>query len=134
MYPNIYHIAADLIVVLHFLFVFFVVLGGLGGLWKPKLLWLHLPALIWGVLVEFTGWICPLTPLENLLRHKGGGIGYTGGFVEQFIIPVLYPAGLTRNIQILLGVLVIIINLIIYGTIIRRHHLTQNRTKNEKNV
>ena len=127
MYSNIYHIAADFIVVLHFLFVFFVVLGGLGGLWRPKLLWLHLPALIWGVLVEFTGWICPLTPLENLLRQKGGGIGYTGGFVEQLIIPILYPAGLTRNIQILFGSAVIIINLIIYGAIIRRHLLTRKK-------
>ena len=125
MYSNIYHIAADLIVVLHFLFVFYVVLGGLGGLWRPKLLRLHLPALIWGVVIEFTGWICPLTPLENLLRQKGGGIGYTGGFVEQFIIPILYPAGLTRNVQILLGSAVIIINLIIYGMIVRRHFRTR---------
>jgi hypothetical protein len=127
MYLNIYHMAADFIVVLHFLFVFFVVLGGLVGLWKPKLLWLHLPALIWGVLVEFTGWICPLTPLENLLRQKGGGIGYGGGFIEHLIMPILYPAGLTRHIQILLGSAVILINLIIYSTIIRRHILTRNR-------
>jgi hypothetical protein len=125
MVSNIYDIAADVVVVLHLLFVFFVVLGGLGGLWKPKILWAHFPAFVWGVFVEFSGWICPLTPLENILRQKGGGIGYTGGFVEQMIMPLLYPEGLTRNSQIFFGVVVIIVNIIIYGTIIRRHLLSR---------
>lgn len=123
MNDKIYLIAADALVVLHLVFVFFVVLGGLGGIWKPKFLWLHLPALLWGVLIEFSGWICPLTPLENILRLKGGETGYAGGFVEHMIMPLLYPVGLTRTDQLLLGFSVIIINIIIYGLVIRRHFL-----------
>jgi hypothetical protein len=125
MNPKIYLIAADVVVVLHLVFVFFVVLGGLGGLWKPKILWLHLPAVLWGVLIEFSGWICPLTPLENFLRQKGGGSGYTGGFIEHLIMPLLYPVGLTHSDQVFLGIAVIIVNAIIYGTVFRRHRLNR---------
>ena len=111
---------ADLIVVIHFAFVLFVVLGGLLVLRWPWVAYLHLPAAIWGVLIEFAGWICPLTPLENSLRVRAGGTGYKGGFIENYILPVLYPAGLTRGVQLVLGMLVLVLNLAIYGYLLRR--------------
>jgi hypothetical protein len=111
---------ADLIVVIHFLFVIFVVFGGLLVLRRPWVAYLHVPAAIWGVLIEFAGWICPLTPLENSLRIRAGGSGYQGGFIENYILPVLYPSALTRSIQLLLGSLVLVLNLAIYGYLLRR--------------
>jgi hypothetical protein len=115
-----YRLLADLVVVLHFAFVLFVVLGGLLVLRWRRLMWLHLPAAIWGALIEFAGWVCPLTPLENWLRHRGGEAGYTGGFVERYIVSVLYPEGLTREHQIILGLLVLVINLLIYWRVFTR--------------
>ncbi len=108
---------ADLVVVLHFLFVLFVVLGGLLVLRWPRVAWLHLPAAIWGAAIELTGGICPLTPLENSLRRQAGGTGYSGGFIEHYILPVLYPSDLTRSIQIVLGLLVLALNLAIYAQV-----------------
>ena len=116
----IYRTLADLTVVLHFGFVLFVVLGGLLVLRWPKLLWVHLPAAVWGVLIEFFGWICPLTPLENHWRHLGGETGYSGGFIQHYIVNVLYPERLTRSTQIILGVLVLILNVVIYYRVARR--------------
>ena len=110
----IYHLLADLIVVIHLLFVLFVMLGGLFILRWRFFVWIHMPAVFWAVLIEFSGWICPLTPLENLLRIKGGSSGYAVGFVEHYIIPLLYPSQLTRKLQILLGLLVLTVNLVIY--------------------
>jgi hypothetical protein len=111
---------ADLVVVLHFSFVLFVVFGGLLVLRWPRLAYLHVPAAIWGAWIEFAGWICPLTPLENRLRTATGGAAYQGGFVEHYILPVLYPSALTRNIQLVLGGLVLGLNLGIYGYLLRR--------------
>lgn len=88
-----YRILADATVVLHFAFLLFAVFGGLLVGWRPWVAWLHLPAASWGVCVEFTGWVCPLTPLENWLRERGGGPTYTAPFVEHHILPILYPAG-----------------------------------------
>lgn len=105
---------ADIIVLIHFAFALFSVLGGVLYIWWRKIIWFHVPAVLWAALVESAGWICPLTPLENWLRFKGGAAGYNGGFVENYILPVLYPAGLTREIHIALGVLVIAVNLAIY--------------------
>ncbi len=111
---------ADAVVLLHSGFVLFVIFGGLLVLrWRP-LIWFHLPAALWGALIEFAGWICPLTPLEHWLRREGGLAGYQGGFVEHYILPVLYPHGLTREVQLLLGAFVVIINLVVYGLIWRR--------------
>ena len=93
----IYRALADLVLVVHLGFVLFVVLGGLLVVRWPWLAWLHVPAAVWGVLIEFMGWICPLTPLENSFRVAGGGAGYSGGFIEHYIRPILYPAGLTRR-------------------------------------
>jgi uncharacterized protein DUF2784 len=112
---------ADLVVVAHFAFVLFVVLGGLLVLRWPGLAYVHLPTAAWGALIEFGGWICPLTPLEHWLRKQAGGGVYSGGFIEHYILPLLYPSALTRNIQILLGVSVLAVNLFIYWLLLRRH-------------
>jgi Protein of Unknown function (DUF2784) len=111
---------ADLIVVIHFLFVLFVIFGGLLVLRWPKVAYVHLPVAIYGALVELVGWICPLTPLEKRLRQSAGLEGYEGGFVEHYILPVLYPSGLSRGVQLVLAALVIGINLIIYGIVMRQ--------------
>ena len=111
---------ADLVVVIHFAFVLFVVLGGLLVLRWPRLAYLHLPAAMWGILIEFAGWICPLTPLEQALRERAGGQGYSGSFIEHYVLPLLYPTALTRNIQLLLGTGVLLVNLLIYGYLLRR--------------
>ncbi|UCD78304.1 MAG: DUF2784 domain-containing protein [Desulfobacterales bacterium] len=113
-----YSILADLVVVIHLAFVIFVVAGAVSVIWWRLLVWLHLPALFWAVWIEFSGGICPLTPLENWLRLRGGQGGYQIGFVEQYLLPVLYPVGLTRSSQILLGILVIAINAAVYAVVI----------------
>ena len=110
-----YVLLADLVVLVHFLFVLFVVLGALLIIRWRKVLWLHLPAAVWAAWIEFSGKICPLTPLENWLRMKGGGSGYAGDFVGHYLMPILYPSGLTRKVQFILGGVVIGVNLIIYG-------------------
>ena len=112
---------AELIVAVHFAFVMFVVLGGLLALRWPRVAWIHLPAVIWGVLIEFTGWICPLTPLENRLRRASGEAGYQGDFIAHYILPVLYPDGLTRTDQLMLGGVALAINVAVYAFVIVRH-------------
>ena len=116
----IYRALADLVLVVHLAFVLFVVLGGLLVPRWPWLAWLHVPTAIWGVLIEYTGWICPLTPLENSFRTRGGEAGYSGGFIQHYIQSALYPAGLTRSTQVVLGSLVLILNLAAYGIVISR--------------
>jgi Protein of Unknown function (DUF2784) len=106
-------ILADLIVFFHFGFILFVIFGGFLVIKWRKLIWLHLPAASWGALVEFYGWFCPLTSYENSLRSGSGG-DYASGFIEHYIIPLIYPAGLTRDIQIWLGLVVIFVNLWVY--------------------
>ena len=115
-----YSLLADTLVVVHLLFVVFVVAGAwltLRWSWVP---WIHLPAAFWGAFVEFSGRICPLTPLENELRTLAGQSGYQGSFVEQYLLPILYPAELTRELQIILGVGVIVVNVAAYAVIWRR--------------
>jgi uncharacterized protein DUF2784 len=111
---------ADLVVALHLAFVLFVALGGLLVVRWPTLAWLHLPAAVWGIWIEFSGRICPLTPLENALMRRAGESGYSGGFIEHYILPVLYPPGLTRGVQVGLGVIVIALNAGIYGYLLFR--------------
>ncbi len=127
----IYHLLADLVVVIHLLFVFFVMLGGLFVLRWRFFAWIHIPAVFWAALIEFSGWICPLTPLENHLRIKGGSSGYESGFVEHYIIPLLYPAQLTRTMQIVLGLLVMVVNLVIYLWVWHRYGTKRKRNKAE---
>jgi len=115
-----YRVLADLVVLAHTLFVVFVVVGGF-FVWRWRwLVWLHVPCAVWGVVIEYKGWICPLTPLENALRTRAGLQGYEGGFVEHYVLPVLYPAGLTRPMQATLGSLVVVVNLIAYAVVVRR--------------
>jgi hypothetical protein len=115
-----YRILADMVVGLHALFVAFVLAGGLLALRWPKIAAVHLPAAVWGSVIEFGGWVCPLTPLEKSLRASAGEAGYEGGFIEHYLLPVLYPPGLTRGVQILLGSVVLVVNLTVYGFLIRR--------------
>jgi hypothetical protein len=110
----IYRLLADIVVVVHLGFVVFVVLGGFLLRRWPKLIWVHLPAAAWGVMIEFAGWICPLTPLENEFRRRGGEAGYEGGFIDHYLLPVLYPGTLTRGVQLALGGLVLGINVVAY--------------------
>jgi len=116
----VFKIAADMVLVLHLMFVFFAVLGSLLVLWRRYLLWLHLPAMIWAVWIEFRGGLCPLTPLENWLRRQGGVAGYQGSFIEHYVEPLLYPPGLTRSTQVVLGAAVLIINCGLYGLLLFR--------------
>ena len=116
----LYRLLADLVVLVHFGFVLFVVFGGLLALRWPRAAWFHLPAAVWGAGIEFLAGICPLTPLENHLRRLGGEAGYTGGFVEHYLLPVLYPSGLTRGVQLVLGILVVVFNVAVYAWTYRR--------------
>ena len=122
-----YHRLADLLVLLHLTFVLFVLFGGLLILKWPRVMWLHLPAAVWGALIEFTGWICPLTPLEHWLRETGGGRGYQSGFIEHYVLPLLYPAGLTGRIQVVLGLLVLLLNCGVYLLVFRRRRQSMQR-------
>lgn len=111
---------ADAVVVLHLAFVAFVVLGVVLVVRWPRAAWIHLPAAMWGAFVELSGSICPLTPLENWLRTRGGGAAYSTSFVEQYVLPVLYPAALTREAQMALGVAVVAINAVAYAFVVHR--------------
>jgi hypothetical protein len=109
-----YRLLADAVVVLHLAFILFVIFGGLAALRWPRLAWLHVPAAAWGALIEFGGWICPLTPLENALRERGGEAGYSGGFIDHYVTGLIYPQGLTRTMQFAAGALVLAINALVY--------------------
>jgi hypothetical protein len=113
-------VLADGILLLHLAFVVFVVLGGLLAVRWPRMAWLHLPAAIWGVAVEMFGWYCPLTPLENALRERAGGAAYDGDFIARYLLPVLYPEGLTRPAQIVLGAIALLLNVAVYTYVWRR--------------
>ena len=116
----LYRLAADGLVIVHLGFVAFVVLGALLVLRRPRLVWVHLPVAIWGAAIEFFGIICPLTPLENYFRRLAGVAEYHTSFVEHYVLPILYPAQLTRGLQIVLGTLVVAINGAVYGWIYLR--------------
>ena len=116
----IYRILADVVVVGHFLFIVFVLFGGFLALrwrWVP---WLHIPCALWGAAVEFFGWYCPLTPLEKFFREAAGGGAYEGGFIARYLLPIIYPGELTRELQMVLGALVVVINVVAYGLFIRK--------------
>lgn len=116
----VFNLLADLVVSAHFLFVLFSLFGALLVIRWRKMIWLHLPAAIWAAGIEFSGKICPLTPMENWLRVRGGGADYAGDFVGQYLLRLLYPSGLTRGVQIILGVIVVLINVGIYGFLLWR--------------
>ena len=116
----IYKQLANFLLLLHLAFILFVVAGGLLLAWKKRLVWLHLPAVIWGALIEFMGWICPLTPLENHFRKLSGETGYQSGFIEHYLLPLIYPDALTPPTQVALGMFVVAINSLIYLWLWRR--------------
>jgi len=113
-------LAADLLVLVHLLFILFVVAGGFVALRWPRVAWVHLPAALWGGLIELGGFICPLTPLEVHLRQSAGAAGYSGDFIDHYLIALLYPPGLTRDMQIALGILVLLLNGAVYAVLLRR--------------
>lgn len=125
-----YRLAADLVLLTHFAFIILVVAGGLAVFRYPWFAWIHVPVASWGAFVEVTGRICPLTTLENFLRIHAGQEGYANSFVEQYVFPVIYPAGLTRQVQFVLAGLVVAVNAIIYATImLRRRAARQNENR-----
>jgi len=119
MQRMLYNLAATVIAALHLLFILFVLLGGLLVLKWPRLMWVHLPAAAWGMLIELGGWYCPLTKWENHFLRMAGRAGYDGGFVGHYIMPLIYPPGLTRGMEIAIGVLVLAINLGVYVRVFR---------------
>jgi uncharacterized protein DUF2784 len=122
MYP----LLANLVLIVHLAFVVFALCGGLLVLRWRWIAWLHVPAIAWGAFVEFSGWICPLTPLENWLRAQGGDISYRSDFIAQYLLPMLYPGDLTRDLQLLLGAGVVVLNAAIYWWLWRG---TQGKTE-----
>jgi len=116
----LFRIMADFVMALHLGFVLFAVLGGFLVLKRRRWVFVHVPAFLWAGLIEFAGWICPLTDLEIWLIEQSGAHGYQGGFIEHYLFPLLYPEELTRNLQIILGVFVLSINILIYGWLILR--------------
>lgn len=106
---------AELALILHFLFILFVIFGGLFVFKWNRIIWLHVPCAIWGVLLVIYHRICPLTHMENYFRNWAGASGYSGGFIEHYLLAIIYPTGLTANTQIILGIIVIVVNLVIYG-------------------
>lgn len=115
----LFQLFGDLVLVIHFAFVGFVVFGAFFALRWPRVTVIHLAAVLWAAVVEFAGWVCPLTPLENWLRRKAGGGDYRSDFIAHYLFPLLYPEGLTREVQVALGILVIIVNVVAYGWVLR---------------
>lgn len=111
----LYRLLADLVLVVHFLFIVFVVAGGLLVLRWRRLAWLHVPAVLWGAGIEFASGVCPLTPLEKFFRLRGGQTSYDHGFIENYLLPIVYPAGMTRQVQLALGFGALALNLLVYG-------------------
>jgi hypothetical protein len=121
----LYTVLADLVLFVHLAFVIFVIGGGLLVLRWPRAALIHLPAAAWGATVEFTGWICPLTPVENWLRARSAQTGYAQDFLSHYVLPVLYPADLTRDMQYTLGLIVLVLNTVIYGWLVFRARTTR---------
>ena len=115
-----YRLLADLVVVVHLGFIIYALFGGLFGLWWKWSLCVHLPTAAWVAIIAFQGWVCPLTPLENWLRSAGGSSGYEAGFVDHYLIPVVYPPGLTHTSQVMLGGVAVVLNLAIYISVLVR--------------
>ena len=114
------HLGAIALALIHLAFIVFVLFGGLLVLRWPRLMWVHLPAAVWGVLIEFAGWYCPLTTWENALLRRAGKAGYSNGFVEHYIFAAIYPEGLTRSMQIMIALTVLAVNAAVYVRLLRR--------------
>ena len=122
-----FKLAADLLVLIHFGFIIFVVLGGLLVLYWPRAALAHLPAVAWGAWIEFSHGVCPLTPLEQYLRARAGTVSYEGSFIDHYIIPLIYPPGFSAGTANLLGALVIAVNILIYATVYNRRRVRRRR-------
>jgi hypothetical protein len=118
-----YALAADAVLAFHFLFIAFALLGSFLVLWRRGFLWLHLPALAWGIWIEASGRVCPLTPLENRYRDLAGQTAYGEGFITHYLGPIIYPAGLTRGTQFLIMGILVAVNLVGYGLVLRKRRL-----------
>ncbi len=129
----LYSILSRLIVLLHFAFILFVLFGALLVLKWPKIAWLHVPLALWGIIVEYFNFICPLTPWENHFRKLAGSTVYESGFIAHYIIPLMYPEALSRNLQFILGSVVLLINCLIYGIRIRRL-IIKRKAKTEPSI
>lgn len=121
-----YEFLSNLTLVIHLIFILFVIFGGLLFFWKPKIIYIHLPAFIWGSYVEFTNTVCPLTYLENWFLKLSNASTYSNNFIQNYLIQIIYPTNLTSDIQIFLGSTLIFINLIIYGLIIKKNQISKN--------
>jgi len=119
-------LAADAVLVIHFAFIAFVLFGGVLVLHRRIWAAFHLPAVAWAAFAELSGTICPLTPLENYLRRSAGAAGYDGGFIEHYLIPLIYPAGLTPRVQVVLGLVVLAVNVPVYALAWRKRRMTQD--------
>jgi len=122
-----YRLLAELVVLLHLGFILFAVLGGLLALRWRTIVWAHGPAVVWAALIEFRGWLCPLTPVEQRLREAGGATPYDTGFIEHYLLPVIYPAGLTRETQVVLGVALLALNVGVYAIVFTRWRRSPRR-------
>lgn len=122
-----FRLLADAVVVAHLMFVLFVVLGGVLVFRWPRIAWFHLPAAAWGAWIEFAGWICPLTYLEHWLRRHAGQTAYATDFIERYLVPIIYPPALNIEIQWMMGGVVIAVNLLLYGVLLRRRSRSTNR-------
>lgn len=119
--PSLYRLLANLVLLAHFAFIVFVMLGGLLALKWPRVAWLHVPAAVWGALTEFFSLPCPLTPLEKRFQLLAGDTPYPGDFIGYYLLPIIYPAGLTPRIQLILGALVVVVNLAVYALLLRKY-------------
>lgn len=115
----VFKLAATALALIHLAFILFVVFGGLLLLKWPKLVWVHIPAAVWGALIEFAGWYCPLTSMENAMLRRAGQSGYTGGFVAHYLFALIYPAGLSRGLEIGIGLFVLVVNVSVYVRVFR---------------
>ncbi|NMG72687.1 DUF2784 domain-containing protein [Parazoarcus communis] len=122
-----YRLAADAVLVLHLAFILFVLAGGLPVLRWPRVAFAHLPAAAWGIHIELSGGLCPLTPLENTLRARAGQAGYEGSFIEHYLLPVIYPDGLTRELQLALAGTVVVVNVAVYSWVLWRRGKAPSR-------
>jgi hypothetical protein len=116
----IYRVLADILLISHMMFIVFVIFGGLLVLWKKWIMPIHLICAIWGAMIEFFRWGCPLTPWENEMRMLGGQAGFSGGFIEHYLMPIIYPGQMTAVVQFLLGSVVVIVNVVIYYFVVKR--------------
>jgi hypothetical protein len=116
----ILRILADTVLVVHFSFIIFTLFGGLLALVGRTAIWFHIPVVLWSSVVNLAGWVCPLTPLENRLRELAGQAGYEGGFVEHYLMEVIYPGGMTRDLELTAGISVLVWNVLLYAYVLHR--------------